>query len=126
MKKKKPRPTNDIQPYIAGQSLPQADIPEDPEEYINDCAICFSLQEAATALMRISNNINMSCMQKSPKKDFGLEKSFVDAQVSTLKRMMKFHQFYHATGTALNEGDFGLSNPDTNNTPPKFRRFRPQ
>lgn len=111
----------EIKPYIAGQS------PEDQiEEDINDCAICFSLQQAATALIRISKNIEMSCIGQSKKKDFGLEKSFIDSQLVTLKKMMKFHQYYHSTGESLNDNDFGLGGTTENTSPPKFKRFRPQ
>ena len=116
--------SDDTQPYIAGQSSPS---PSDEDfELVNDCAICHSLQEAATALTRISRNIQMSCMGKSKKKEFGLEKSFVDSQISTMKRMMKFHQYYHSTGESLNDGDFGLNSGNENPSPPKFKRFRPQ
>ena len=122
--KKQPPATNDIQPYIAGQSEPGPS--DDNFELINECAICFSLQEAAVALGRISTNIKMCSLGSSKKKEFGLEKSFVDSQISTIKRMMKFHQYYHSTGEALSDGDFGLHSNNENPSPPNFKRFRPK
>ena len=123
--KKKIQPThNDIQPYIAGQAEPSFE--GEDFELVNDCAICFSLQEAATALGRISNNIKNCCIGNPKKKDFGLEKSFVDSQISTVKRMMKFHQYYHSTGESLNDNDFGLPSGNENPSPPTFKRFRPK
>jgi len=121
---KKKSHQEEIQPYIAGQTDP---LPGGEDfELINDCAICFSLQEAATALGRISTNIKNCSMGNSKKKEFGLEKSFVDSQISTIKRMMKFHQYYHSTGEALSDGDFGLPSGNENPSPPIFKRFRPK
>lgn len=121
---KKNNQINAIQPYIAGQSGPSS--PDESLELDNDCAICFSLQEAITALTRISLNIKMCCQGSSKKKEFGLEKSFVDSQISTIKRMVKFHQYYKATGQALSDGDFGLNSNNDNPSPPNFKRFRPR
>lgn len=104
--------------YIPGQDV--------NDETSSECAICHSLREAAISLIRISNNIAMSCVGKSKKKDFGLEKSFVDAQIASLKKMIKFHQYYDATGSSLNDGEFGISSGNENPSPPKFKRFRPQ
>lgn len=121
-KKHSPRQNEELQPYIPGQT---SDNPPEHDETA-ECAICHSLKEAAMALIRISNNIAMSCIGTSRKKDFGLEKSFVDSQIANLKRMTKFHQYYDATGSSLNDGDFGIQSGNENNSPPKFRRFRPQ
>jgi len=118
-------PDRDIQPYVAGQSSEPLPGGED-FELINDCSICFSLQEAATALGRISTNIKMCSLGSSKKKEFGLEKSFVDSQISTIKRMMKFHQYFHACGEALSDSDFGLPYSNDNPSPPNFKRFRPK
>lgn len=125
---RQPPATNDIQPYIAGQSGEQSEVPPDEGlELDNECAICFSLQEAITALTRISLNIKMCCQGSSKKKEFGLEKSFVDSQISTIKRMVKFHQYHKATGQALSDGDFGLHSNNENSSPPNpFKRFRPK
>jgi len=100
---------------------------EELEKITSECAICHSLEEARIALQRIANNIDMSCISKSRKKDFGLEKSFVEAQISVITRMVKFHQYYHSTGQSLNDGDFGLNlGNETHNANPNFRRFRPK
>lgn len=121
--RKKKSQTRQKEPeYISGQTSDS--LPEHDETA--ECAICHSLKEAAMALIRISNNIAMSCIGSSRKKDFGLEKSFVDSQIANLKRMAKFHQYYDATGSSLNDGDFGIQSGNENNSPPKFRRFRPQ
>jgi hypothetical protein len=131
-KKPAKRTNNDIQPYVAGQSSGQSSghpdgMPsEDDLALDNECAICFSLQEAITALARISLNIKMCSQGSSKKKEFGLEKSFVDSQISTIKRMVKFHQYYKATGQALSDGDFGLHFNNENPSPPNFKRFRPK
>lgn len=101
----------------------------DKEEFgseSTECAICFSLRQAAIALVRISNNIAMSCAGNTRKKDFGLEKSFVDSQISVLKKMIKYHQYYDATGNSLNDGEFGVYSGGDKPSPPKFKRFRPK
>jgi len=129
-KPQRPPVTNNIQPYIAGQSgqygQPEVAPPDENLELDNECAICFSLQEALTALARISLNIKMCSQGSSKKKEFGLEKSFVDSQISTIKRMGKFHQYYHSTGEALSDSDFGLHSNNENPSPPNFKRFRPK
>jgi hypothetical protein len=129
----KQRSSNDnVQPYIAGQSSgqyqgqPEGMPSEDDLALDNECAICFSLQEAITALARISLNIKMCSQGSSKKKEFGLDKSFIDSQISTIKRMVKFHQYYHSTGEALSDNDFGLHSNNENPSPPNFKRFRPK
>lgn len=97
------------------------------EQTANECSICSSLQEAATALLRIVSHIEMSCLGTGKKKDFGLEKSFIESQVKVIRRMFKFHQYYHATGESLNDGDFGFGmaeKPPIDQKNFKFKKFR--
>jgi hypothetical protein len=63
-----------------------------------ECAICFSLTNAASELATIVRHIDWSCMNKKKKEDFGLTKSFVNEQIKTIQTMQKWHQYHHSTG----------------------------
>lgn len=87
---------------------------------IDQCAICDYIQDAIKNLSQISYLIDLSCRNQKRKKDFGLEKSFIQKEIATIEQMFKYHQYFHSTGgESLNDSD-SLLNYDQ----PKPKKFR--
>jgi hypothetical protein len=87
-----------------------------------ECAVCSSIKEAMDHLKMICQHIDFSCQGKQKKSDFGLDKSFIERQVATIKQMQEWHNFYHATGKSLKDSRNDVNYPQQGRV---FRRFRP-
>lgn len=90
-----------------------------------ECATCFSLQEAIDALARICGYIDFSCHNKPNKEDFGLKKPYIIQQIRALEKAQHWHQYYHATGKSLSESNPGIESGG-GEMPMFKRRWRPQ
>ena len=87
-----------------------------------DCAICCSLTDAQENLGKIVKHIEWSCTGSKKKSDFGLTKSFIKEQIGTIRKMQKWHEYYHSTGESLMD-----TNADVNsgNSQPRNWRRKP-
>lgn len=84
-----------------------------------DCAVCCQLEATVESLEKIIQYIEWSCTGKKSKQDFGLTKSFIKEQVGVIKKMGKWHQYYHSTGESLMETNSELN---SNNNPKRWRK----
>ena len=88
-----------------------------------DCATCDSINELLKHLNKICTHIDMACMGKRKKEDFGLKKVFIKEQIiPNIKSLKKFHEYYHATGHGFGEANSVIDSPIRF---PKPRRWRP-
>jgi len=86
----------------------------------DECAICCRLKAAQIPLLQLSELIDLSCANQKKKRDFGLDKSFVEKELATIKQMMKYHTYWHVNGESLNDPDIVYGIMD-NNKPKRFR-----
>lgn len=73
----------------------------DEEEDKIECSTCYSLQAAIDHLERICFYIEM--INPKTKKDFGLQQSYLKAQIRNIQKAQHWHEYYHATGKALSD-----------------------
>tara|TARA_B100001109_G_C18572595_1_gene339464 strand:- start:286 stop:558 length:273 start_codon:yes stop_codon:yes gene_type:complete len=85
----------------------------------HDCAVCCSLLAARESLEEVVGYIMMSCAGQKRKEDFGLTKSFINEQINVIKKMEKYHQYYHSTGESLIETNRQLN---SNTKPPRWHK----
>lgn len=86
-----------------------------------ECSVCGLLLDALTSLTQITIYIDLSCASSKKKRDFGLEKSFIMREISTIKQMQKYHQYFHVNGESLSDTESvveAISNPK----PKRFRK----
>jgi len=86
-----------------------------PEENI-ECAICFSLQESINQLEKICYFIGLT--NPKGRSDYGLQESYLKAQVKNIQKAQSWHDYYHATGKSLSDNRTDVDSKDK-------RRWRP-
>lgn len=91
-----------------------------------DCAVCCHLKLSQETLAKIAGLIEFSCATQKRKRDFGLDKSFIMKEVSTLQQMIKYHNFWHSSGESLNDNEsvIDLSMGEIPQKPKRFKESR--
>jgi hypothetical protein len=84
-----------------------------------ECAICSELITAIESLEKIVGHIEWGCQGSSKKSDFGLTKKYIIERVGEIKKMQKWHEYFHSTGESLMD-----TNRDVNSGGKQPRRWR--
>jgi len=87
----------------------------------DDCSVCCLLQDSYNNLTKIVEYIDQSCAKQKVKRDFGLDKSYIIRELTSIQQMQRYHQYFHSTGMSLNDSE---SVVDSLSTAPKPKRFR--